>query len=125
MKIIESIQYAPADQIVSWFQKKDTVQVQPNLPWILFPIYVASGDMTTSDKNDKAGKLYTVNISARLKEEVNIKELVIIKVNLCDGSSLIIGAPNIPVDLNQSSTLYLSTLSISYTGINPPLKYTV
>lgn len=119
------MQYAPADQIVSWFQKKDTVQVQPYLPWILFPIYVASGDMTTSDKNDKAGKLYTVNISARLKEEVNIKELVIIKLNLCDGSSLIIGAPDIPVDLNQSSTLYLSTLSISYTGINPPLKYTV
>lgn len=121
MKIIESIQYAPADQIVSWVQNKNTVKVQPYGEWISLPIYVASGELSYSSKPEKAGTQHTIQILARLKEGIYLPELLILSVKLCDGKILIIGTPDIPVQNNFSSTLYMRTISIAHIGINPPL----
>lgn len=121
MKIIESIQYAPADQIVSWIQNKDTVRVQPYGGWIYLPMHVASGEMTHATKPDKAGTQHTINISARLKSQITLLALVILAVKMCDGTILIIGTPDIPVLVNEGNSLYINSLSINYTGINAPL----
>lgn len=121
MKIIESIQYVPADQLVSWVQNKETVRVQTFEPWIKLPMYVASGELSYSSKPDKAGIQHTIQILARLKEGIYLPELLILSVKLCDGTTLIVGSPDIPVQNNFSSTLYMRTISIAHIGINPPL----
>lgn len=121
MKIIKSIQYAPADQIVSWFQNKDKVSVQPYQPWITLPMHVASGELSYSSKPEKAGIQYTIQIIARLKEGIYLPELLILSVKLCDGTTLIVGSPDLPVQNNFTSTLYIRTISITHIGINPPL----
>lgn len=121
MYIIEAIQYAPADQLVSWVQNKNTVRLQPFSVWTSLPMHVASGEMTHTTKPDKAGTQHTVNISARLKNQITLPDLVVLAVKMCDGTILIVGTPDIPVQANESNTLYMNSLSINYTGINPPL----
>lgn len=121
MKIIESIQYAPADQIVRWFQWRQSVVVEPYMGWISLPMHVASGEMTHTTKPDKAGTQHNVNISARLKSQTTLPDLVVIAIKMCDGTILIVGTPDIPVQTNESNTLYMNSLSINYTGINAPL----
>ncbi|WP_447767017.1 hypothetical protein [Sphingobacterium faecium] len=121
MYIIEAIQYAPADQLVSWVQNKNTVRLQPFSIWISLPMHVASGEMTHTTKTDKAGTQHTINISARLKNQTTLPDLLILALKMYDGAILIVGTPDIPVQVNESNTLYINSLSISYTGINPPL----
>lgn len=121
MKIIESIQYAPADQIVSWFENKRFVQVQTYGGWTYLPMHVASGEMSHTTKPDKSGTQHTVQIAARLIVATTLPDLVVLAVKLCDGTTLIVGTPDIPVQSNESNTLYLHSLAINYTGINPPL----
>lgn len=121
MKIIESIQYAPADQIVTWFQNNRFVHVQIYGGWTYLPMHVASGEMSHTTKPDKSGTQHTVQISARLIVATTLPDLVVLAVKLCDGTTLIVGTPDIPVQSNESNTLYLHSLAINYTGINPPL----
>ena len=100
MKLIESIQYAPADQIVRWIPTGDSVVVQPFNEWSDLPI----------------------TISARLKEQVSLPELLIIRVKFCNGTNVIVGSPDIPVDVSDNETLFLNTISISHNSITSPLN---
>lgn len=122
MKLIESIQYAPADQIVRWIPIGNSIIVQPLNGWSDLPMHVTSGEYTSSSKTDKSGRLHTTTISARLKEEVILPELLIIRVNFCNGTNVIVGSPDIPVDISDNNTLFLSTINISHNSVTPPLN---
>lgn len=122
MKLIESIQYAPADQIVRWIPTGDNIKVQPLNGWSDLPMHVTSGEYTSSSKTDKSGRLHTTTISARLKEQVSLPELIIIRVNFCNGTKVILGSPDIPVDISDNNTLFLSTINISHNSVTPPLN---
>ncbi|WP_343322297.1 hypothetical protein [Sphingobacterium multivorum] len=122
MKLIESIQYAPADQIVRWIPAGHSITVQPLNGWTELPMHVASGEYTHSSKLDKSGRLHTITISARLKDNVEAPELVIVKVNFCDGTNVIVGSPDVPVDISDNNTLFINTISISHNSITPPLN---
>ncbi len=124
MKLIESIQYAPADQIVRWIPNGNSITVQPLNGWSDLPMHVASGEYTHSSKMDKSGRLHTTSISARLKEKIDAPDLIIIKVNFCDGTNVIVGSPDIPVDISDNNTLFLNTISISHNTSNAPLPAT-
>lgn len=124
MKLIESIQYAPADQIVRWIPTGNIITVQPLNGWSDLPMHVASGEYTHSSKPDKSGRLHTITISARLKDHVEAPELIIIKINFCDGTNVIVGSPDIPVDLSDNNTLFLNTISISHNSSHAPLSAT-
>lgn len=121
MKLIESIQYAPADQIVRWIPASDSVVVQPFNEWSDLPMHVASGEYSHSSKPDKSGRLHTITISARIKEQIDLPELLIIKVNFCDGTNVIVGSPDVPIDISDSNTLFLNTISISHNTSHPPI----
>ena len=122
MKLIESIQYAPADQIVRWIPTGDSVVVQPFNEWSDLPMHVVSGEYSHSSKPDKSGRLHTITISARLKEQVSLPELLIIRVKFCNGTNVIVGSPDIPVDVSDNETLFLNTISISHNSITSPLN---
>ncbi|MGJ1417183.1 hypothetical protein [Sphingobacterium multivorum] len=124
MKLIESIQYAPADQIVRWIPTGDSITVQPLNGWSDLPMHIASGEYTYSSKQDKSGRLHTITISARLKEEFDSPELIIVKVNFCNGTNVIVGSPDIPVDISDNNTLFLSTISISHNTSHAPVSST-
>lgn len=120
MKLIESIQYTPADQIVRWIPTGNSVTVQPFDGWSDLPLHITSGEYSHSSKSDKSGTIHTITINARLREHISLPELLIIKVNFCDGSNVVIGSPDIPVEISSSNTLYLNTISISHnTSHNP------
>lgn len=121
MKLIETIQYAPADQIVRWIPTGNSITVQPLNGWSDLPMHVASGEYTHSSKQDKSGRLHTITISARLKDHVDAPELIIVKVKFCDGTNVIVGSPDIPVDISDSNTLFISTISISHSTSHMPL----
>ncbi len=121
MKLIESIQYAPADQIVRWIPIGNSITVQPLNGWSDLPMHVASGEYTHSSKQDKSGRLHTITISARLKEQVSLPELLIIRINFCNGTNVIVGSPDIPVDISDNNTLFLSTINISHNTSHAPL----
>ncbi|WP_312363936.1 hypothetical protein [Sphingobacterium sp.] len=121
MTLIESIQYAPADQIVRWIPTGNSVTVQPLNGWSDLPMHVASGEYTETSKDDKSGRMNTITISARLKEEVTLPETLIIKVNFCNGTNIIVGSPDIPVYVTYNNSLFLNTLTISYNTFYRPI----
>ncbi|MNI86368.1 hypothetical protein D3C73_1434590 [compost metagenome] len=63
----------------------------------------------------------TITINARLKEQVRLPELLIIRVNFCNGTNIIVGSPDIPIDISYSNTLYLDTINIAHNTSYRPI----
>jgi len=122
IQIIQSIAYANLNEVVSFYPfttGKVNIEVTG---WHPFPMHPASGDLDTSTRTDGPGTTYNSTISARLKNDVQLPDAVILLITLCSGKQLILGSPDIPVRTNKNMSLSLTTLSVSYASFNQPLE---
>lgn len=120
--IINAIHFAKIHEIYSYYPfPAGTIQVEA-ANWTPIPMHPASGEMTTSDSNNQPGKAHRTLISCRLRQSFSVPDACILKVELCNGDTFIIGSPDIPVQLTKNTTLYLETLAINYDSHQPPLK---
>src|SRR5690606_1497682 len=89
--------------------------------WTAVPMHPASGEMTISDSHTPAGRSFRTMLSCRLRQSFSIPRACILKVVLCNGGELLIGSPDIPVQPNKNSSLYLDTFTINHETFHPPL----
>ncbi|MGJ1419975.1 hypothetical protein ACR79T_10140 [Sphingobacterium spiritivorum] len=117
--LINAISYTTIGNITKYTRTAtNKIDVQSD-KWVSLPVVVASGEITISTKKTPAGRIYMSNLSCRLNQEVRIPDQVVLLIGLCDYSALVLGTPDLPVDVNQAETMYLSSLNITHEGINP------
>lgn len=122
LQIIQSIAYANLNDVVSFYPfPKGSVNIEVT-DWKPMFMHPASGDLDTSTRTDGSGTTYNSTISARLKNDIQLPDAVILLITLCSGKQVVLGSPDIPVRANKNMTLSLSTLSISYSCFNQPLE---
>lgn len=122
--IINAIHFAKIHEIYSYYPfPAGTIQVEAD-NWTAVPMHPASGEMTISDSHTPAGRSFRTMLSCRLRQSFSVPDACILKVELCNGDTFIIGSPDIPVQLTKNTTLYLETLAINYDSHQPPLKLT-
>ena len=119
--IIQSLYIAQLHDIISYSPFPSGSGQIEVANWIAVPMHPASGEMTISDSHTPAGRSFRTMLSCRLRQSFSIPRACILKVVLCNGDELLIGSPDIPVQPNKNSTLYLDTFTINHDTFHPPL----
>lgn len=92
-----------------------------------FPINIGFGRNTFNVSNSfpSEGPLFHTTLNFPVLEKTVIIEPIILKVDFCEGESLIIGSPELPVRFESTHRLIGKNVQISHSSWHFPHKYTV
>lgn len=120
--IIKSMAFTPYHQVVSFVNKPDNTSEVEVVQWFDLDMHPTSGEISYASKENDAGTSYTINVAARLKNPIKQYRYGLLKIELCSGKELIVGTPDVPVSMLESSNLNLTRLNLTHNAIDPPYE---
>ena len=127
LNIIKEIYFAKVTDVLSYKQRTDVfgeVTIDTT-QWQKINRSPAPATLTVAKRKTTAGDEFTSDISIALREPVIVPEPVVLRIDLCDGESLIVGSPELPVFIESNIQLISKQLSISHKSWHYPLTYIV
>lgn len=124
--LIDQIHTTPINQIKSYANHNGKISIAAQ--WLDFPMLIASGELTVTSRPDIPGTSYIINITGRFNKQFSAYHhqqhfpACVLRVTLCSGQQLIIGTPDMPVQIATNSTLSTKRFTITYNSIHPPLE---
>lgn len=122
VQIIKSLAVASFDSIIKFIPGIDNQIELEVVAWQDVNIQPASATYSSISKSSPAGKYFTTQLSARLKNPISPSVVGIWKIELCSGEILILGTPDVPVKFDESYNLNIGRLNITHDSIMPPNK---
>lgn len=120
---IYRMKYIPASLITDYTEYTDgTVQIKSFEA--LRPISFATGSQSfqSTSKPGKAGILYSSSISTTLRQPIPYNGPVLLFVQLCNGTTLVFGSPEIPIYFNHTHTDQSRSFQIDHDSAGALLK---
>lgn len=122
INIPAKVRFAKLSEIILYRDNYDGTATITTHAWHTIPFHEGSIRMTIENNDTDAGRQITTNINGRLKQLMHVRCLGILEVTMCNGDTYIIGTPDLPVTIDQTTTLTQKSFRITHQNtVFPPL----
>lgn len=125
INIVASLKFTRLEEVTNYQENFNGTALVESANWNTLPLHEGSVRMSVEDRKNASGVLYSVEITGRLKELIQVNAKGILLVKMCEGDEYIIGTPDLPAAVNLTTSLTQKSFRISHQNTVFPLKMAV